>query len=90
MKSKTGPSVTSALQSVLNYSKYSKPIRRRSVWVQTEREKEFLNRPLQDMLKREGSQFHLRRIPDVKCAVVEPVRHVNRNKLYGYFSYKDT
>ena len=51
---KTGPSVTSAFQSVLKDPKYSKYIRRPPVWVQTDRGTEFLNRPFQDILKREG------------------------------------
>jgi hypothetical protein len=37
LKSKTGPSVTSVFQSFLNDRKYSKPIRRLPVWVQTDR-----------------------------------------------------
>ena len=71
LKSKTVPSVASAFQSVPNDPKYIKPLRRRPVWVQTDRGKEFLNRPFQDMLKRECNQFHVCRIPDVKFAVVE-------------------
>jgi len=59
LKSKTRPSVTSALQSVLKDLKYYKPIRRRPVWVQTDRGKKFLNRHFQDMLMREGIQFHV-------------------------------
>ena len=42
------------------------------------------------MLKREGIQFHVYRKPDVKCAVVERAHRTPRNKLYRYFSCKNT
>ena len=58
--------------------------------MQTDRGNEFLNRPFQDMLKREGIDFHVCRNPDVKCAVVERVHRTLRNKLYRYFTYKNT
>jgi len=71
LKSKTGPSVTASFQSVLKDRRYSKPVRRRPVWLQTDGGKEFSNRPFQDLLKRERIQFHVYRNPDVICAVVE-------------------
>ena len=61
--------MTSAFMSVLNDPRYSKPVRRRPLLVQTDRGKEFLNRSFQDMLKCEGIDFHVCRNPDVKCAV---------------------
>ena len=82
LKSKTGPSVTSAFESVLKDTKYSKPIRRRPVWVQTDTGKEFQNRLFQDMLKCDGIRFHVCKNPDVKCAVVEWAHRTLRNKLY--------
>ena len=36
-KSNTGPTLTSAFQSILKNSKYSKPIHRRPVWVRTDK-----------------------------------------------------
>jgi hypothetical protein len=41
LKSKTGTAVTSAFQSILNDPRYLKPIRKRPVWVRTDRGKEF-------------------------------------------------
>jgi transposase InsO family protein len=67
LKSKTGKAVTTAFQFILKDPKYLKPIRRRPVWVRTDRGKEFLNRSFQDMLKREGIQFKICKNPDVKC-----------------------
>ena len=49
LKSKTGPSVTAAFQSILKDRRYSKPVRRRPVWLQTGRGKEFSNMSFQDM-----------------------------------------
>jgi transposase InsO family protein len=90
LKSKTGPSVTAVFQSILKDRRYSKPVRRRQVWLQTDRGKEFSNRSFQDMLKREGTQFLMCRNPDVKCAVVKRAHRTLRNKLYRYFTYKNT
>ena len=44
MKSKAGLYVTSAFMSVLKDPRYSKTVRRRPVWVQTDRGREFLNK----------------------------------------------
>jgi transposase InsO family protein len=90
LKSKTGTAVTSAFESILKDRKYSKPIPRRPVWVRTDRGKEFLNKTFQDMLKREGIQFQVCRNPDVKCAIVERVQRTIREKMYKYFTYKNT
>jgi hypothetical protein len=42
------------------------------------------------MLKREGIQFQVCRNPDVKCAIVEKVQRSILEKLYKYFTYKNT
>ena len=82
LKSKTGPSVTPAFESVLKNARFPKPIHMGAVWVQTDRGKEFLNRPFQDMLKRKGIRFQVCKNPDVKCAVVDRAHRKLRNKLY--------
>jgi transposase InsO family protein len=68
LKGKTGKAVTSAFQSILENPRYLKPIRRRPVWVRTDKGKEFLNKSFQDMLKREGIEFQICRNPDLKCS----------------------
>ena len=45
--------------------------RRRTIWVRTDKSKEFLNQEFQDMLRDKGIQFLVCKYPDVKCAVVE-------------------
>jgi hypothetical protein len=88
LKRKTGTAVTSAFQSILNDPRYMKPIRKRPVWLRTDRGKKFLNRSFQDMLKREGIQFQICKNPDVKCSVFERAHRTIRDKLYKYFTYK--
>jgi transposase InsO family protein len=87
---KTGKAVTIAFQNIFNDPKYSKPIRRRPVWVRTDRGKEFLNKSFQDMLKREGIQFQICKNPDVKCSVIERAHRTIRDKLYKFFTYKNS
>ena len=88
LRSMTGTAVTTAFRSVL--SKYSKPVRRRPIWVRTDRGKKFLNRSFQDMLKKESIQFQVCRDPNGKCAVVERSHRTIRDKLYKYMTYKNT
>jgi len=66
LKSKSGMAVTSAFKSILENPKYSRPIQRQTVWVRTDKGKEFLNRHFQDMLKFKGIQFQVCRNPVVK------------------------
>ena len=90
LRTKTGKEVASALESILQDPKYTKPIRRRPVWVRSDKGKEFLNTHFQTLLKREGFEFQVCRNPDVKCAVVERVNRTLRDKLYRYFTYNNT
>jgi hypothetical protein len=60
------------------------------VLVRTDKGKEFLNTQFQALLKREGIEFQVCRNPDVKCSVVERVNRTLRDKLYKYFTYKNT
>jgi len=73
LSTKTGKEVAAALESMFRDPKYTKSIRRRPVWVSTDKGKEFLNTQFQTLLKREGIEFQVCRNPDVKCAVVERV-----------------
>ena len=90
LRTKTGKEVALALESILQDPKYTKPIRRRPVWVRTDKGKEFLSTHFQTLLKREGIEFQVCRNPYVKCAVVERVNRTLRDKLYRYFTYKNT
>jgi len=83
LRTKTGKEVAVALE-------YTKLIRKRPVWVRTDKGKEFLNTQFQTLLKREGIEFQVCRNTDVKCAVVERVNRNLRDKLHRYFTYKNT
>jgi len=90
LKSKTCKDVSSAFRSVLRDPKYSKPFKRRPVWVRTDKGKEFLNSAFQNLLKHEGIQFQVCSNPDIKCSVVERAQRTIRDKLYKFFTYKNT
>jgi hypothetical protein len=89
LHTKTGKEVKSAFVTLLQEPKYTKPIRRRPVWVRTDNGKEFLNTQFQTLLKREGMEFQVCRNRDLKCAVVERVNRTLRDKQYRYFTYKN-
>jgi hypothetical protein len=90
LRSKTVAAVTSAFKDILQDPRYSKPFRRRPVWVLTDKIKEFLNAEFEGLLKREGIQFQICENPDVNCSVVERVNRTLRDKMFRYFSYKNT
>lgn len=71
LRSKTGTLVPSVFRWIFKDPKYSKPIRRRPIWVRTDRDKEFLNTSFRDMLKKEGIQFQACKDPNMKCAIGE-------------------
>jgi len=88
VKTKSGPAVTAAFLSILDDK--PKLTSRRTVWVRTDKGKEFLNKEFQDMLRDEDIQFQVCRKPYVKCAVVKRTQSTIRERLYKYFTYKNT
>jgi hypothetical protein len=86
LRIKTGKAVAEAFRSILQDPRYSA---RRPLTVQTDKGWEFLNKPFH-MLQREGMEHRTCNNPDVKCAVVEWAHRTIRDKLYKYFSYKNT
>ena len=89
LRSKTGKDVTTAFRSIFKDPTYSGPVRR-PIMVRTDKGKEFLNKTFQDMLKREGIELSVCRKPDVKCTVIDCTHRTLRDKLYKYFTYKNT
>jgi len=86
LRSKSGTAVASEFMSIFEDS-----IRRRHpVWVRIDKGKDFLNKYIQEMIKREGIQFQVCRNRDVKCSVAEPAHRTISNSLYKYFTYKNT
>jgi transposase InsO family protein len=87
LKSKTVRTVTSEFQSIFTEKNYSKPHKRPSLTLPTDKGKEFLNKTFQDMLKCKGIQFHICKNIDVKCSVVERVQRTLREKFNKYFTF---
>jgi DNA-binding protein len=48
LKAKTGKAVSAAFETILNEDRYMKPYKRRPVWVQTDKGKEFRNETFQN------------------------------------------
>jgi transposase InsO family protein len=90
LKRKTGSVVAKALGSILRDSPYMKPWVRRPLVVQTDKGKEYVNKAFQDLLQREGIEHRICRNPDVRCAVVERVHRTIREKIYRYFTHRNT
>ena len=65
-------------------------MRRRPIIIRTDKGKEFLIRTFQDMLTREELEFSVCRNPDLKCSVIERPHRTIRDKMYKYFTYKNT
>ena len=79
LRVKTGAVISAAFRSIL--AKYSKPVRRRPIWIRTDKGKEFMNGTFQALLRTEGIQFQVCRDPNVKCAIVGRSHRSIREKL---------
>jgi hypothetical protein len=58
--------------------------------IRADKGKMFMNKKFQDMLKQEGIEFSVCRNADIKCAFVERAHRSLRDKLYKYFTHKNT
>ena len=67
-----------------------KPLKRRPVCVRTDKGKEFLGSSFQKLVKREGIQLQVCMNPDLKCSCIERAHKTIRNKLYKFFTYKNS
>jgi len=79
IKTNNGPSVALAFRSIFDDPKCSTG--RGPIWVRTDKGKEFLNKHFQDMLRDEGFQFQVCRNTELKCAAVERVQRMIRDRL---------
>jgi len=75
VKTKSGTPIASAFRSIFHDDS------RRVLWVLTDKGKEFQIKQFQDMLRDEGIQFQVCKIPDIKCAVVERAHSLIRNRI---------
>jgi len=58
--------------------------------VQSDKGTEFLNSTFQSMLKRRGIKFYTSENEDLKAAVVERFNRTLKEKMFRYFTYKNT
>jgi transposase InsO family protein len=82
---KTGACVTKAFQRVLAKSKGRVP-----VYLQTDKGKEFIGHPLRKFLEENDIRFRVTRNPDVKAAIVERFNRTLKERMWRYFTHKNT
>lgn len=85
LRDKTATCVTKAFQRILLRNK-----ERRPVYLQTDKGKEFIAQPVQKFLKEKDIRFRTARNPDVKAAVVERFNRTLKERMWRYFTHKNT
>ncbi|XP_011858854.1 PREDICTED: uncharacterized protein LOC105556376 [Vollenhovia emeryi] len=85
LRDKTSKGVTEALQRVLSRNEGRVP-----VYLQTDKGKEFIGQALQRFLEEKGIRFRVARNPDVKAAVVERFNRTLKERMWRYFTHKNT
>jgi len=85
LRDKTSNCVIKAFQRVFSRSEGRVPI-----YVQTDKGKEFIARPMQKFLKESGIRFRVTRNPDIKAAVVERFNRTLKERMWRYFTHKNT
>ena len=82
---KTARNVASAFERITDRAKPRVPL-----CVQTDRGKEFLGVTFQNLLKRLEMCFRVAGNPDIKAAVVERLNRTLRERIWRYFSHRNT
>lgn len=85
LRDKTSAEVIKGFEKILNNSKNRCPF-----MLQTDRGKEFTNKEFQKFLKHRDIKFRVAQNPDVKAAVVERFNRTLKEKMFRYFTYKNT
>lgn len=83
IKSKKPDDVADAFRKILDEG-------RRPWWLYTDRGKEFVGRPFQEMLRRQGITHVLATSPDVKAPNVERMNRTIKSRLWKYFTQHKT
>ena len=83
LRKKDGVEVTRAFTDILNQGRVPR-------YVQSDRGKEFLNRPFQALLAERGVKFFTSHNDDIKCAIVERFNRTLQNRLHRFFTRKNT
>jgi len=82
LKDKTGTSITTSLKSLFQ--------NRKPITIQTDKGTEFVNKTVQQYLKRQGVTFHTTHNPDIKAAIIERFNRTLKTKMYKYFTKNNT
>lgn len=85
LKVKTAVAVGAAFQKILDRANG-----RVCVCLQSDKGREFTGAAFQNVLKKHDIKFRVARNPDIKCSIVERVIRTLKDRLYRYFSYKNT
>lgn len=85
LRDKTSNCVIKAFQKIFSRNKELVPI-----CLQTDKGKEFIARPVQNFLKEKNIRFRVARNPDVKAAVVERFNRTLKERMWRYFTHKNT
>lgn len=85
LRDKTGVGVMKAFQRVLLRSEGRVP-----VYLQTDKGKEFIARPMQEFLKENDIRFRVARNPDIKAAIVERFNRTLKERMWRYFTHRNT
>ncbi|KAL6417047.1 hypothetical protein ACFW04_013035 [Cataglyphis niger] len=82
---KTGACVVKAFQRI-----FSRNNDRLPVYLQTDKGKEFIARHVQNFLKEKDIRFRVTRNPDIKAAIVERFNRTLKERMWRYFTHKNT
>ena len=85
VKTKCGPSLSSAFISL-----FHEDDSRRRIWGRIDKGKEFQKKHFHDMIREEVIRFQACTNPDVKCAVAERIYRTISNRMYRYFTFRNT
>lgn len=85
LRDKTVNEVTRAFRDILDNSESRTPF-----MVQTDKGREFVGSTLQSLFREYGIQFRLARSPIVKASVIERFIRTFKERLYRYFTFKNT
>ena len=83
LKNKSGPTLVMAFRQIFAEG-------RMSLRLQTDKGAEFLNRTVQRFLKEEGVEFYVTQNEDIKASVVERFNRTLKEKLWRYFTRRNT
>lgn len=91
LKNKSGEEVKNAFNRILENKNDDNSYKKREpVCVQSDRGKEFLAREFQQMLVKRGIRFRAVRDPNTKAAVVERFNRTLKERMWRYFTYRNT